>query len=50
MEKDEKRDIQENIKWFRKFSWKERLEIAFRQMKAIKTLKSLTPKPNVKSN
>lgn len=40
----EEQEIQKNIKWFKKFSLEKRFEIAFRQMKAIKVLRKLTPK------
>ncbi len=50
MEKKDSKSIKENIKWFKKFTWKERLEIAFREMKAIKILRNISPKSHAKPN
>jgi len=37
----EKKEITENIRWFKKFSLEKRLEIAEKERKAIETLRSL---------
>jgi hypothetical protein len=42
--KDDEKSIAENVKWFKKFPLEKRLEIAFNDIKAIKILRSLTPK------
>ena len=39
--KDNNNDVLANIKWFSKFSLEKRFKIAFEQIKAIKTLRSL---------
>ena len=42
--KEEKKNIKENIKWFKKFSLEKRFELADLQAKAIKILRGLAPK------
>jgi hypothetical protein len=42
MRKEEKKDITENIRWFKKFSLEKRLEIAEADRKAIEILRGLS--------
>jgi len=37
-------EIKKNIEWFKKLSLEKRLTLAYEQIKAIKTLRSLKPK------
>jgi hypothetical protein len=43
-ETTDSKEILENIRWFIKFPLRKRLEIAYKQMKAIKILRGLSLK------
>lgn len=47
--KSDKKEILENIKWFKKFPLEKRMELAYRNIKAIKVLRGLKPKKHAVS-
>ena len=48
--KEEKKNIKENIKWFKKFSLEKRLEIAHKGAMGIKILRNMVLKKHGKSD